>query len=61
MQDEYIDVQEFMRQMEITYVTAITWIKNGIVKNLKKKVMGFGKYKYLIAQSEVDRIKKIRG
>lgn len=59
--DDYIDVQEFMKQMEITYVTALTWIKNGIITDLKKKAIGFGKYKYLIAQSEVDRIKKIRG
>jgi len=59
--DDYIDVQEFMKQMEITYVTALTWIKNGVIKDFEKKTMGFGKYKYLIAQSEVNRIKALRG
>lgn len=60
MEKKYIDIQEFRAAMNITYATVATWIKKGIIKDFHKEVMGFGKYKYMIAESEVERIKELR-
>lgn len=58
--EEYITVQEFKKLMGITYVTALAWLKNDVIKNYQKKNYALGKYKYLIPRSEVERIKALR-